>query len=246
MDIVNIYLYTNIKSNKPKEGAYAYLLEVIGNDHQTYKEPATLHKIIETTDSSRGAEIKALREALERLSKPCELRIYGTVPNLMATLQNNWYKHWHDSGWVNSKGETVQNAEEWQQIYELLEKHKITFTSLERHSYSSWFENQIEGKISDIKDKHINVINTIYTAKEQIEKAFESVDNTDFFNSDDFTNAVTAMVDLLFSKIKNPQMGYHGGFVKIENGTNAINTKCSENTEIKITSENGMNTDNQD
>lgn len=246
MDIVNLYVYTNIKSNKPKAGAYVYLLEFVGNEKKLFPEPITLYNIENIEESARAAELEAIKKALQRLKKPCEIRLFGTVPNLMATFQNEWFKLWHDSGWLNSKGEPIQNADEWQEIYELLSAHKITQTSTQRHSYSSWFENQIEGKISDIKENRINVINTIYTAKEQIEKALESVDNTDFFESDDFTNAVTAMADLLFSKIKNPQMGYHSGFVKIENETNAINTKCSENTEIKITSENNMNTDNQD
>lgn len=245
MDKVNLYVYTNIKSNTPKTGGYGYLLEVTGNETKTYKDPVTLWKIEQVHDSSRGAELEAIRAALKRLTKPCEISLFGTVTNVMATFQNNWYKTWHDSGWLNSKGEPIKNTEDWQEIYNLLEKHTIVSVSLERHSYSSWFENQLEGKISDSIEEQENVINTIHRAKTEIQRALESVENTDFFKGEIFRNSVSVLVDLLFSKMEIGEKLENNRVVIIQNETNAINTKHSEDGEIIIKSASGLNTESE-
>ena len=71
--------------------------------------------------------LQALIEALGILRNPCVLTIYTEDDALAAAWSNGWVNTWQQHSWKNAKGNTIRNAEQWQQLYELMTPHGRRF-----------------------------------------------------------------------------------------------------------------------
>ena len=67
--------------------------------------------------------LQALIDALGILRNPCVLTIYTEDDALAAAWSNGWVNTWQQHSWKNAKGNTIRNAEQWQQLYELMTPH---------------------------------------------------------------------------------------------------------------------------
>jgi hypothetical protein len=75
MDRVSLYTYTTVKGPGRKGGSYTYILECM-----TERGPATLTVQGELEGVTENkAQLRMLREALERLRRPCEWRCTRTA-----------------------------------------------------------------------------------------------------------------------------------------------------------------------
>lgn len=75
-------------------------------------------------DGSKQSNIlQGLIVALKVLQAPCMLTIYSDEDYLVAAFQNGWVNDWQKHNWTSKKGKTVRNAEQWQQVWELLIPH---------------------------------------------------------------------------------------------------------------------------
>lgn len=136
---VNIYVESNIKGAKAKNGIGMYILEA-EIDGQVY----TKTEKITMSDVSRNAlELLVLKKALQRMTKSSEIRIFTCNDTIYGTFQNGWNLVWADTGWTNKKGDKVKNWEQWKDITELLENHTFEITR-ESHSYRTWMQNNLK------------------------------------------------------------------------------------------------------
>ena len=71
--------------------------------------------------------LQALIDALGILRNPCVLTIYTEDDALAAAWSNGWVNTWQQHSWKNAKGNTIRNAEQWQQLYELMKPHGRRF-----------------------------------------------------------------------------------------------------------------------
>lgn len=71
--------------------------------------------------------LQALIDALGVLRAPCVLDIYTDDDSLAAAWTNNWVDTWQRHSWKNARGNTIRNAEQWQQLYELMAPHGRRF-----------------------------------------------------------------------------------------------------------------------
>lgn len=71
--------------------------------------------------------LQALIDALGILRNPCVLTIYTEDDALAAAWSNGWVNTWQQHSWKNAKGNTIRNAEQWQQLYELMTPHGRRF-----------------------------------------------------------------------------------------------------------------------
>lgn len=71
--------------------------------------------------------LAALIAALEVLKKPCMLSIYSASDYIVEPIRQGWLQSWARHEWKNAKGKTVRNAEQWQQVKELLAGHSVRF-----------------------------------------------------------------------------------------------------------------------
>ncbi|MBP3782514.1 MAG: hypothetical protein J6I68_04630 [Butyrivibrio sp.] len=139
MDNIDLYIHTSIKGVGQADGKYIFVLEF-----QTSKGPATMTEGAKDIEQATSyyAELKAINEALQRLKKPCGLKIHVQNRVLASAIQNKWYEAWKMTGYKNSKGEEIRCKEEWESFNELLKDNTIETVLCDRHSYSSWMENE--------------------------------------------------------------------------------------------------------
>ena len=137
MKQVNIYTQTSFRRPRKGSGWVGYVLEM-----QTSAGPATLSKFEQLEDTTRHqAELLAVCKALERMTKPSEIKIL-TDSLYVASGLNSWVEQWQQNNWNNSRGEPVAYREEWERLLELVKPHKITVENAE-HEYSGWFRTEL-------------------------------------------------------------------------------------------------------
>ena len=130
---VNIYTYTTANAPKKKLTAYGFVIEC-----ETSKGPATLTHFGTFKDVNRNqAELLTIEEALKKLNKPCELKIY-TTPYIWTAF-NMWLPRWKENGWKNQKGQDVD--EEFKRLENLLKPHSYLLET-EKHEYSVWLKRE--------------------------------------------------------------------------------------------------------
>lgn len=139
MDNIDLYIHTSIKGVNPTDGKYIYVLEF-----QTEKGPVTRTEGAKDIEEATSylAELTAITEALQRLKRSCNLRIHLENRILMSALRNKWFKAWEMTGYKNSKGEDIAHKEKWESFNELLKDNTIETVVCDRHSFSSWMENE--------------------------------------------------------------------------------------------------------
>ena len=141
MGNIDIYIYSSIKGRTPKSGKCMYILEAM-TSHGRAQRGDTLQ--VEDMTGYQS-ELYALDKALKRLNTSCSLRIHAFDNNLMAALQNGWYRTWAENGYKNSRGEDIQYAEEWKLFVKLLGNSTITDVVSDRHANLSWMEFECKG-----------------------------------------------------------------------------------------------------
>lgn len=79
-------------------------------------------------------EIKAVIEALKALHEPCAVKVYSDSAYVVNCFQQRWIYGWMKKGWINSKGQPVENKELWQELWRLMQTHKVEYIKVKGHS----------------------------------------------------------------------------------------------------------------
>ena len=114
-DKVIIYSDGGCKPN-PGIGGYAALL--IYGEHQ--REISGGAKA--TTNNQM--ELTAAIEALNALTRPCEVEFYTDSQYLRKGI-TEWIAKWQKNGWMTAEKKPVLNQELWQRLYQLSQIHDI-------------------------------------------------------------------------------------------------------------------------
>ena len=137
---VNIYIATSRRGPSKGPGKYMYLLEYI----QKSGEPFTVSGT-ESFENTYENELvlRAIIAAAKRLKKTCSIRIFTGCNHILSTTHNSWHIQWQKNGWRKANGTPVKNAELWEQLVAVLEKHNVTYTK-DDHPYKRWMTEQLE------------------------------------------------------------------------------------------------------
>ncbi|TVX88316.1 ribonuclease HI [Paenibacillus agilis] len=79
-------------------------------------------------------EIQAVIEALKALNEPCLVKLYSDSAYVVNCFQQGWIYNWMKNGWRTSKGLAVENKELWQELWQLMRKHKVEYIKVKGHS----------------------------------------------------------------------------------------------------------------
>jgi ribonuclease HI len=87
----------------------------------------------EAHTTNNRMELMAAIMALTALKRSCQVDLY-TDSQYLRLGMNEWMAQWKKKGWRNSKKEPVKNADLWQQLDELAQRHQINWHWVKGHA----------------------------------------------------------------------------------------------------------------
>ncbi len=84
------------------------------------------------TTNNRMELLAAIR-ALESLRQPCRVQLY-TDSNYVRQGITDWLPRWQKNGWRTAGRKPVKNADLWQQLDALNQKHEVTWHWVKGHA----------------------------------------------------------------------------------------------------------------
>ncbi len=79
-------------------------------------------------------EITAVLEAIKLLKEECEVKIYSDSAYVVNAFNQGWIYNWMKNNWRTANKEPVKNKELWEELYSLIQKHKVEFIKVKGHS----------------------------------------------------------------------------------------------------------------
>ena len=65
------------------------------------------------------------------------MELYSDSQYIVNALNNGWLRDWKKRGWKRRDGE-LKNAEMWQELDALLQKHRVTAVWVRGHADNEW------------------------------------------------------------------------------------------------------------
>lgn len=79
-------------------------------------------------------EITAVLEALKLLKEECNVEIYSDSAYVVNAFNQGWIYNWKKNNWKTASKDPVKNRELWEELYALVQKHKVKFIKVKGHS----------------------------------------------------------------------------------------------------------------
>ena len=126
-----IELYTDgACSGNPGPGGWgAILVFTDGNGVRHEKE---LSGGDESTTNNR-MELQAVISGLEALKEPCEVLLTSDSRYVIDALTKGWARGWQARGWIKSDKKPALNADLWEKLLALTEKHRVRYEWVKGH-----------------------------------------------------------------------------------------------------------------
>lgn len=126
-DVTEVTLFTDGACiGNPGPGGYAAILlagkkrkEIVGGRRLT---------------TNNRMEILAAVVALEALKWPCRVRVHSDSRYLVDAMTKGWAQRWRDKGWMRSAKEEAINADLWERLLVICEKHEVEFVWVQGHA----------------------------------------------------------------------------------------------------------------
>ena len=121
-----VYIYTDgaCKGN-PGPGGWGALMK--------YKDTEKEFCGGEAQTTNNRMEMTAAIEALSQLKRPCDV-VLTTDSQYLRKGITQWIANWKKRGWKTAAKKPVKNADLWQQLDALAQKHNITWNWVKGHS----------------------------------------------------------------------------------------------------------------
>lgn len=127
---VDIYTDGAARGNPEGPGGYGVVIK--------YMTPSgVLHEreysagYVKTTNNRM--ELMAAIVGLEKLTKPCKVKLYSDSQYLTNAFNQGWLENWKKKGWKRSGGELL-NTDLWKKLDVLTNKHDCEFIWVKGHA----------------------------------------------------------------------------------------------------------------
>lgn len=90
----------------------------------------------ETTNNRM--EMTAVIEGLKKLKYTCSVDIYSDSAYVVNAFNEGWLRGWKRDGWKKKDGKEVLNADLWQELAALVERHDVRFHKVKGHADDVW------------------------------------------------------------------------------------------------------------
>jgi ribonuclease HI len=122
--IVDVFTDGACRGN-PGPGGWGVVLRYKNNEKELYGgEPHT---------TNNRMELLAAIEALGSLTEPCTVNL-TTDSQYVKNGINEWIANWKKRGWKTADKKPVKNIDLWQQLDELVNRHKVHWHWVRGHS----------------------------------------------------------------------------------------------------------------
>ena len=116
-------------SGNPGKGGWGAVLVYNGTEKEMSGYEA------ETTNNRM--ELTAVIRALAALREPCLVTLTTDSKYVCDAVTKGWVYGWKKRGWKRRDGE-LKNAEMWQELDGLLQKHRVTAVWVRGHADNEW------------------------------------------------------------------------------------------------------------
>lgn len=113
-------------SGNPGPGGWGAILEWNGVEKELSGGAA------DTTNNRM--ELSAVIAALSALKEPCKVTLTSDSKYVIDAVTKGWAKKWQANGWVKSDKKPALNADLWEKLLALLEKHDVRFVWVKGHA----------------------------------------------------------------------------------------------------------------
>lgn len=113
-------------SGNPGPGGFCAIL--------SYKNHEKIVSGAEKDTTNNRMELLAVIKGLSALKEPCDVKLHTDSAYVSNAVNNSWLQNWQLNGWKNSQKKDVLNKELWEELLELLVKHKVKFIKVKGHS----------------------------------------------------------------------------------------------------------------
>lgn len=79
-------------------------------------------------------ELFAAIAGLETLATPCQVTLYSDSRYVVDAMTQGWAKRWQANGWWRTKKERAVNADLWERLLALCERHHVAFEWVRGHA----------------------------------------------------------------------------------------------------------------
>ena len=86
----------------------------------------------ETTNNRM--EMTAVITALSALKESCEVTLYSDSKYIIDSVTKGWAVGWKARGWKKADKSPALNADLWEKLLDLLDKHRVTFEWVKGHA----------------------------------------------------------------------------------------------------------------
>ncbi len=126
-----VHLFTDgACSGNPGPGGWAFIVRHLA----TGKELEKSGGVRETTNNRM--ELQAVVEGLTALKRPCRVELFSDSVYVGKGL-SEWMPKWKANGWrrrERGRWSELKNADLWQQLDQLLARHRLSYTRVAGHS----------------------------------------------------------------------------------------------------------------
>ena len=132
-------------SGNPGKGGWCAILLYGGNE-----------KVLSGGDAdttNNRMEVYAAVAGLAALKEKCEVTLYSDSAYLVNAIEQHWLFNWNKNGWKTADNKPVKNKELWLELYDLLNKHDVTFVKVKGHAdnvYNNRCDSVARGEINKL------------------------------------------------------------------------------------------------
>lgn len=92
----------------------------------------------EAHTTNNRMEITGVISALEALKEPCIVELYSDSKYVIDSLQKGWAVAWRKKGWIKSDKKPALNADLWEILLKLTEKHEVHYHWVKGHAENEY------------------------------------------------------------------------------------------------------------
>jgi len=79
-------------------------------------------------------ELLAAIEGLQALKSPCNATLITDSQYVFNGMEKGWARRWREKNWMRNRREKAQNADLWQDLLDLCERHRVRFEWVRGHA----------------------------------------------------------------------------------------------------------------